>query len=99
VCQKPRPDLPQHGAATVKVSTVLAIIFGPLIVGALLPMVFGKALRSTVSESMVCESVGAAAKRGYIDAAAKKKLYDEAIKTPNLDPKTRVVFEGARKDC
>ena len=83
----------------MKATTVLAIIFGPLIVGALLPLVFGKALRSSVSEGLVCEAVAHATKRGFLDAAAKKKLYDAAVKTPDLDAKTRVVFEGARKDC
>jgi hypothetical protein len=83
----------------MKATTVLAIIFGPLIVGALLPLVFGKALRSAVSEELVCESVGHAVKRGFVDPAAKKKLYDEALKMPDLDSKTRAVFEGALKGC
>jgi hypothetical protein len=83
----------------MKATTILAIIFGPLIVGALLPLVFGAALRSTVSESLVCESLGYATKRGFLDAAAKQKLLDQAVKTPSLDEKTRAVFEGARKGC
>jgi hypothetical protein len=83
----------------MRATTILAIIFGPLIVGALLPLVFGKALRGAVSEDLVCQTIGHATKRGFIDPAAKKKLYDDALKAPGLDPKTRDVFEGARKDC
>ena len=81
----------------MKATTVLALIFGPLIVGALLPLVFGKALRGTVSEAVVCEAIGHASKRGFLNADAKKKLFDEAMKS-NIDEKTKAVFEAARAD-
>ncbi len=83
----------------MKATTILAIIFGPLIVGAVLPLVFGKALRGTVSESLVCEAIASASKRGFIDASAKQKLFDQALKAPSLDDKTRAAFESARKGC
>lgn len=81
----------------MKVTTVLAIIFGPLLVGALLPLVFGGALRGSLSEGVVCEALGQATKRGFLTADAKKKLLEEALKS-DVDAKTRTVFEAARVD-
>jgi hypothetical protein len=83
----------------MKATTILAIIFGPLIVGALLPLVFGKALQSVESAGQVCATLDSATKRGFIDAAARKKLVDEALKVPGLDAKAAEAFEGARTGC
>ena len=86
----------------MKTSTVVAMIFGPLFVGALVPMVvpkFAAAVRGATGESMVCDTVDFAAKKGFLTADSAKRLYEEAVKAPGLDTKTRAAFESARKDC
>ncbi len=83
----------------MKPTTILAIIFVPLIVGALLPLMFGTALKNVESAGMVCAAVEHASKRGIIDAAGRKKLFDDALKAPGLEAQTRAAFEGARQGC
>lgn len=83
----------------MRATTVLAIIFVPLIIGALIPFAFGRSFGGVISENMICSTLDSAKKRGYLDPAARKKLMDEALKAPNLDAKTRAAIEGASKGC
>jgi hypothetical protein len=81
----------------MKATTLLAIIFGPLIVGALVPVVFGKTIRGSLSEESVCDFLADATKRGFLTVESKKRLFEETLKSLGLDATARSVFESASK--
>ena len=81
----------------MSVRNVLLAIFIPPVIGALIPFLFSGFARGTIGEAMVCATVQAAAKKGFVDATGKKKMIDEASASVAGDAKAKDVFDAAAK--
>lgn len=81
----------------MSVRNVLLAIFIPPIIGALIPFLFSGMARSSIGEAMVCATVQSAAKKGYVDAAGKKRMIAEATASVAGDAIAKDVFDAAAK--
>ena len=81
----------------MSVRNVLLAIFIPPIIGALIPFLFSGFAVGTIGEAMVCATVQSAAKKGFVDAAGKKKMIAEASASVAGDAKAKDVFDAAAK--